>query len=124
MAKTIQEITDIIANFSKERGWTNEDPGQLISSLFIEMGELAEHYQWQSRFKPFNEEEKQIIGYEFTDVIFYLFRLASNSGIDIEKYFLEKIPKLAKKFPVGTTDEDWEKAHKTYRKSGKSKLYE
>lgn len=123
MAKSIQEITRIIDEFSTARGWRNEDPNQLITSIFIELGELAENYQWQSKFKQLSAAEKRAIGYEFVDVIFYLFRLASHTGIDIEKYFDEKLPKLAAKFPI-KPDKSWKQIHQDYRKQGKNKLYD
>jgi NTP pyrophosphatase (non-canonical NTP hydrolase) len=122
LGKSIKEITDIIRKFSDERGWRNEEPNHLISSIFIEIGELAEHYQWKSSFdKNLSEEDKTTLGFEFVDVIFYLFRLADHSGIDIEEYFDKKLPKLTEKFPIGKKAKT---AHDEYRKSGKNKLYE
>lgn len=123
MAKSIQEITKIIDDFSAARGWANDDPNQLISSIMIELAELAEYYQWKSKFEKFDQETKEAIGYEFVDVIFYLFKLASRSGIDIEKYFDLKLPKLAKKFPIGASEDDYRATRKQYRKTGKNKLY-
>ncbi len=124
MAKSIAKITKIIDDFSDKRGWTNDDPTELITAILVELGELAEHYQWQSKFKKFSEKKKKEVGFEFVDVIFYLFRLASKSGIDIEKYFDEKLPKLEKKFPVGGSLKEHARAHREYRKNGKNKLYE
>ncbi|MFQ5493046.1 MAG: MazG-like family protein [Candidatus Dojkabacteria bacterium] len=123
MAKSIAELTRIICNFTEERGWTNNDPNQILSSIFIELGELAEHYQWQSEFTKLSASKKREIGYEFVDVIFYLFKLAERSGIDIEKYFDEKVPKLEKKFPVGIDTIGYNKVKREYRKKGQNKLY-
>lgn len=120
MSKALKDLTKEIDAFCEKRNWGNDDPNQLISSILIELGELAEHYQWSSRFQNFNDEKKTEVGYEFVDVLFYLLRLASKSGIDIEKSFNEKLPKLAKKFKPG---EDWNEAHDGYRKSGKSLRY-
>lgn len=119
----LKDLTEIIVEFSKKRGWENEDPNQLISSILIELGELAEHYQWKNKFKALSDKEKKIIGYEYVDVIFYLFRLAHNSGIDIEEAFFDKLPKLEKKFPVGQSNEDHKKVKEEYRRSGKNKEY-
>ena len=121
MSKSIQEISEIVEKFCTERNWENKDPNQLITSTFIELGELAEHYQWKNEFQKYSEEEIEEIGFEFVDVLFYLIRLANKTGIDIEKAFDKKLPKLAKKFPVG---KDPTVAHNEYRKSGKNKLYE
>jgi dCTP diphosphatase len=116
--KNIQKKVD---EFCKERGWLTDGPNELITSTMIELGELAEHYQWQKEFKELDETKKREIGYEFVDVIVYLCRIANRSGIDIQDMFDEKLPKLAKKYPVGG---DPKKAHEEYRKNGKNKLYE
>ena len=118
MAKSIKELTKEIDDFSEVRDWANDDPNQLITSIFIELGELAEHYQWKNEFEKFSEEKKLEVGFEYVDVIFYLFRLASKSGIDIEKYFNLKIKKLETKFPIGS---DGTKQHLLYRKTEKNK---
>ena len=121
MPKSIKEISDIISNFSDIRGWKNEDPTELINSIYIEMGELTEHFQWKHKFSKLGKTEKTELGYEFVDVIFFLFRLASRSDINMEEYFDEKLPKLEKKFPIGSNAE---RQHKEYRRTGKNKRYE
>jgi len=124
MGKSIKQITDIIEKFCEERKWWNEDPNQLLTSTFIELGELAEHYQWKNKFEKWDEVKKREVGYEFVDVIFYLFRIARQSNIDIEKYFDEKLPKLEKKFLIGQSSKEHFQIKKDYRKTGKNKLYE
>ena len=123
MSKSINDVTKIIADFSNARGWTNDNPAHLLNAIFVEMGELAEHYQWQENFdkyKEMTEAQKTEIGFEYVDVIFFLFRLAEKSDIDIEKYFDKKLPKLSEKFKIGA---DHNKAQEDYRKTGKNKLY-
>jgi NTP pyrophosphatase (non-canonical NTP hydrolase) len=115
------ELTKMIDDFADIRDWTNNDPNQLITSIYIELGELAEHHQWKDKFEKFDEDEKKEIGFEYVDVLFYLFRLASKSGIDIEKYFDEKFEKLKIKFPIGS---DCKTQHNLYRSTGKNKKYE
>lgn len=121
MPKTLKQITKDIDKFCKEREWNHSSPNSLIAAILIELGELAEHYQWQKEFKKLSKKEQKELGYEYVDVLFYFLRLASLSGIDVEKYFYEKLPKLEKKFPVG---KDPVKAHKEYRKNGKNKTYD
>ncbi|MCA9386092.1 dUTP diphosphatase [Candidatus Dojkabacteria bacterium] len=123
MAKSIQDITEIIKKFREDRGWANDIPTELITALTAEFGELAEHYLWKKEFWELSEEEKDEIGFEFVDVLFYLFTLADHSGIDIEKAFDKKVPLLEKKFPVDATNEEHRKARKEYKKSGKNRLY-
>lgn len=119
--KTLEDLTKIIDNFADTRDWKNNDPNQLISSVLIELGELAEHYQWKDHFETYNENKKREMGYEFVDIIFYLLRLASKSDIDIQKYFDEKIIKLEKKFPIGA---DALEQRKIYREKGMNKTYD
>jgi dCTP diphosphatase len=121
MAKSLNQLVDQVVEFSEKRNWTNADPNQLISSILIELGELAEHFQWTSKFKKYSDEEKLEISYEMMDVLFYLFRLAGKTGVELDKSFAEKIEKLEIKYPVGA---DYDKQHNEYRKSGKSKRYE
>lgn len=123
MSHTLKEIQEDVEKFCKERNWNNSDPNQLITSIIIELGELSEHYQWKNKFPEFTEDEKTEIGFEFVDVIFYLARLANNSGIDLEEYFYKKLPKLEKKFPTNIGN-DTSKVHKLYRDTGMNKRYE
>lgn len=120
MTKSLKQIQKEIDSFCEERNWNHESPNTLIAAIIIEMGELAEHYQWQKEFKILKGDEKTEVAYEFVDVIFYLTRLANKSGIDITKAFYEKLPKLKKKFPVGKSSLE---ANKEYRITGKNKLY-
>mgnify|MGYP002682517339 CR=1 FL=1 len=69
MKKCLNDYIQEVANFAEVRGWENEDPNELLTSTVIELGELAEHYQWQKEFKKkYTEREKKEIGYEFVDV--------------------------------------------------------
>lgn len=121
MRKSLSTIQKDVDNFCVKRGWKNDDPNQLITSVLIEMAELAEHYQWKNKFEKFNKKEQKEIAYEFVDVIFYLCRLANQTGVDLTDSFYDKLPKLEKKFKVG---ESAKKAKLEYRRKGKNKLYE
>lgn len=121
MPKSLTQIQKDIDEFCELRGWNHSQPNSLIASTIIELGELAEHYQWQKEFKEFSKEEKKELGYEFVDVLFYLCRLANRSGIDIQEMFYDKLPKLEEKFKIG---KDSKEMNKKYRESGKNKLYE
>jgi NTP pyrophosphatase (non-canonical NTP hydrolase) len=120
----IKELSKIAFQFQEERNWKIKDPNHLINSIVIELGELSEHYQWKKTFEKLSEEKKKEIAFEFVDVLVYLLSLAHRSGIeDLEPYFIEKLDKLAKKWPVGTTKKEYKEKHDEYRKTGKSKLY-
>lgn len=121
MNKSLKQIQKDVDSFCEERSWNHEHPNNLITATVIELGELAEHYQWDNEFKKYSETEKKEIGYEFVDVLFYLCRLANKTGVNIEEAFYDKLPKLAKKFPVGKNTLE---ANKEYREKGKNKLYD
>lgn len=122
MKKCLNDYIQDVRDFAEARNWKNDDPNELLASTIIELGELAEHYQWQKEFKKkYSEKEKQEIGYEFVDVLFYLFRMIGQMGIDMDKVFDEKYKKLEEKYYIGSV---YEKQHKLYRKSGKNKLYD
>lgn len=121
MPKTLKQITKDIDDFCEERDWNHSSPNSLIAAILIELGELAEHYQWQTGFKKFTKKEEKEVGYEYVDVLFYFLRLASVSGIDVEKYFYEKFPKLEKKFPKGKNALE---ANREYREKGRNKTYD
>lgn len=112
----------VVDEFGDARGWENNDPNQLITSILIELGELSEHYQWQDKFDNYSEEKKIEIGYEFVDVLVYLLRLASKTNLDLDKLFEEKMKKLAVKYPA--EGHDYLAQKELYRKTGKNKLYE
>lgn len=121
----LKELSKIVNDFQMERGWKIPEPNLLTSSIAIELGELIEHYQWQNSFKKLNAKEKKEVAFEFVDVFFYLFALAHRSGItDIEPYFLEKLNKLAVKYPIGINQKDYYRQKKKYRKTGKNKTYD
>ena len=97
---SLGDIQDDVISVCEERDWKNTNPNQLISSILIELAELAEHYQWQNDFSKIDnlsKAEKEELGYEFVDVLFYLLRLAHRSNIDIEEYFYKKLPKIRTK---------------------------
>ncbi|MGI5897615.1 MAG: MazG-like family protein [Candidatus Dojkabacteria bacterium] len=122
MKKCLNDYIHDVIDFSEARNWKNESPNQLLAAILIELGELAEHYQWESTFKKkYSEKEKKMIGYEFVDVFFYLFRMAGRTGIDMDKTFAEKLKKIEKKYYIGADDKT---QHELYRKTGKNKLYD
>ncbi len=121
MSKSFKEISEEVIQFCEKRNWQNANPNALISAILIELGELAENYQWDKEFKEWDSDKKEEVGFEFVDVLFYLIRLADKSGIDIEEYFYKKLPKLEKKFPIGSNSLE---QNKKYRDLGKNKHYE
>ena len=123
---TLQDLRDAVEHFSTERNWVNNDPKQLLLSAFIELGELAEHYQWSSDGAwQTRANKKKEIAYELVDVFFYLLRFINKSDFDFSSNFYQKTEKLAKKYPANLkTNEEYQQAKDSYRRSGKKKLYD
>lgn len=121
MSVTFKDIQRNMATFWAERGWLNSDPNQMVTSLLIETGELAEHFQWKSKYPELDETKRQQIAYEIVDILNYLAGITTSCGIeDITPFYEEKMKKLAVKYAVGT---DYQTQHDEYRASGKSKNY-
>src|SRR5687767_6848888 len=99
---SFQELKDGVEKFCVDRDWHNNDPKQLLLSAFIELGELAEYYQWSPDGKWVDDKKKRKeISFELVDVFFYLFRFINKSEIDFSEAFFEKVKKLALKYPTG-----------------------
>ncbi len=122
---TLQDLKDVVEHFSAERNWVNNDHKQLLLSAFIELGELAEHYQWSSDGAwQTKASKKKDIAYELVDVFFYLLRFINKSGFDFSSNFYQKTKKFAKKYPTTLkTREEYQQVKDSYRRSGRNKLY-
>ena len=127
---TFEELKNTMVDFVERRGdgWKkhNKRTKNLLLSVFIELGELSEKFQWQDiDYLPKDEKERKEIAYELVDVFNYLFMFIEMCGIDFPQAYFEKMTELEKKFPV---DMEWgDKCYEVkenYRKSGKNKLYE
>ncbi|KAL0340530.1 UNVERIFIED_CONTAM: hypothetical protein Sradi_4569800, partial [Sesamum radiatum] len=69
-----------------------------------EVGELSEIFQWKGEvprgLPDWQEQEKQHLGEELSDVLLYLIRLSDVCGIDLGKAALRKLELNAQKYPV------------------------
>lgn len=94
---TFQELKDMVAQFSDERGWgKHHTPKNLAISICLEAAELLEHFQWDG----YRQEDKQAIAEELSDIIFNCLNFASVNDIDITKTFLDKFKRVEQKYPV------------------------
>lgn len=79
-----------------------------LNILFVfqvgEVGELSEIFQWKGEvprgLPGWEEEEKQHLGEELSDVLLYLVRLSDICGVDLGKAALRKLEINATKYPV------------------------
>ncbi|KAL3506550.1 hypothetical protein ACH5RR_031932 [Cinchona calisaya] len=105
MGVTLEELKKKMADFAKERDWDQfHSPRNLLLALVGEVGELSEVFQWKGEvprgLPDWEEEEKQHLGEELSDVLLYLIRLSDVCGIDLGKAVLRKLELNALKYPV------------------------
>jgi NTP pyrophosphatase (non-canonical NTP hydrolase) len=100
-----KELEKRLIAFRDERKWGRyHTPKNLAISIAVELGELLEHFQWESDEEILkavkNPEKREAIGDEIADVLIYLVLLAHELGIDIEEAVERKIEKNARKYPA------------------------
>lgn len=121
-SETFDEITQTIWEYLVERGWQNNPPRGLATSISLEAGELLEHYQWHDR--PVGNKEE--LAEELADIFIYAFQFAMANDIDIAEAIKLKLARAAKKYPAkifrGKTAEErsaaWINAKIHYKKEG------
>ncbi len=99
----IQELTDQVLKFRHERDWEQfHAPKDLALSLVLEAAEVLEHFQWKNgdELKKYLAENKDKIGEELSDVLYWILLLSHDLGIDIKAEFKKKMDHNAKKYPV------------------------
>jgi len=109
---TIQELTERILRFRDARNWKKyHTPKNLALSIAIELGELYELLQWKSDEEILSkiEELRPKIEEEIADVAIYLFLLANELNVDLEKAISNKIKKNEEKYPVELVKGEYKK---------------
>jgi NTP pyrophosphatase (non-canonical NTP hydrolase) len=102
MANTDKLLKKILA-FREARDWKQfHNPKDLAISLSLEASEVLEHFQWKSKeeINEYIKTNKEQIGEEIADVLYWVILLANDINIDLEKAFNKKMEKNEKKYPV------------------------
>jgi NTP pyrophosphatase (non-canonical NTP hydrolase) len=102
----LRKIEKQLVRFRDERNWEKyHTPKNLAISIVIELGELLEHFQWETDEEIMasleRQDKREAIANEIADVLIYLVLLAHELGIDLEEAVWRKIKKNAEKYPVG-----------------------
>lgn len=100
---TIEEFIKSMRAMYDARDWKQfHTPKNLAMNLGVEVGELMEHFRWATDEQAKNPppEVLQEIKDEIADVFTCLLNLADNLGIDPITASVEKLDKVAKKYPV------------------------
>ena len=104
-SSTIQTLKELVRRFSDERDWEQfHNPKDLALALAIEVGEVLEHFRYQTNEKietrlsdPNNLRE---LGYELADCLWLLLRLGDVCKIDLSTALREKLILAAEKYPI------------------------
>ena len=95
-------IKKIIA-FRDARDWKQfHNPKDVALSLVLEASEVMEHFQWKNteEIKKYVVENKNDIGEELADVLFWILLMSHDLNIDILDALDKKIATNAKKYPI------------------------
>ena len=102
-SQTLEELQQYILRFCDERDWGQfHNPKDLSLSLSLEASELLEHFQWKngSELVEYSIKNKESIGEEVADVLYWTLLIANKLDIDLTGAFLEKMRVNEKKYPV------------------------
>lgn len=63
---------------------------------------MLEHFQWknEAEMKEHIEKNRDRIGEELADVLYWVLLLSNHTRVDLEKAFFRKMEKNAKMYPV------------------------
>jgi NTP pyrophosphatase (non-canonical NTP hydrolase) len=106
MSETTPDLNKLIERlrqFADERDWNQfHSPMYLAMAVFVEAGELVEHFQWltESESRALPVEKLKAVEYEIADVFIYLLRLSDLLNVDIVDAAARKIELNARKYPV------------------------
>lgn len=99
----IRKLTEKITKFRDKRDWKQfHNPKDVAISLVLEASEVLEHFQWknQTEIEEYLKKNKDDIGEELADVLYWVLLMCSDLKIDIKKALEKKIKKNEKKYPV------------------------
>lgn len=99
----IENLIERIKKFRDERDWKQfHNPKDVALSLVLEATEVLEHFQWkgQSEIEEYIKSNKEDIGEELADVLYWVLLMSHDLGIDIREALERKIVKNEKKYPV------------------------
>src|SRR5687768_14325561 len=100
---TFDDLTRLVLQFRAERDWAQfHTPKELAISLVVESAELLELMQWkQGRdLDAHLQSRRQEIADELGDCLHSLLLLAHDLRIDLPQACIDKLKKVAAKYPI------------------------
>ncbi len=101
--KTIDELAKRVVSFRDARDWKQfHNPKDLAISLVLEATEVMEHFQWKNKeeIEKHIIENKEDIGDELADVLYWVLLMSHDLEIDVVKSFEKKMEKNEEKYSV------------------------
>ena len=99
----IESLIQRIIEFRNARDWKQfHNPKDLSLSLVLEATEVMEHFQWknESEIKDYLTKNKEEIGHELADVLYWVLLMSHDLEIDILEALKQKIEINEKKYPI------------------------
>jgi NTP pyrophosphatase (non-canonical NTP hydrolase) len=99
----MKKLTEKIVKFREARDWKQfHNPKDMAISLSLEASEVLEHFQWKSKeeIEEYIKKNKNEIGKELADVLYWVLLMSHDLDIDIEKTSKIKLKENAKKYPI------------------------
>ena len=103
MEKELENLTNKVIAFRDARDWKQfHNPKDVALSLVLEASEVMEHFQWKNaaETEKYVKENKKEIGEELADVLYWVFLMSHDLGIDILDALNKKLIVNDAKYPV------------------------
>lgn len=113
----LSQMTKDVKEFCEARNWDQfHGPKDLAIGLVTEASELLEIFRFQSEEESLqevtNSQERERVGDELADVMFFLIRFAQMNKFDLAQVLSAKMQKNALKYPVETAKNSNKKYNK------------
>lgn len=97
---TVESLTRQALAFRDARDWKQfHNAKDVAISLNLEAGELMELFQWKD--STTGSSNKQRLGEELSDILYWVLLMAHDQGIDLPKAYERKLAENERKYPVG-----------------------
>jgi NTP pyrophosphatase (non-canonical NTP hydrolase) len=100
---TLSDLTQLALKFRDERDWKQfHNSKDVALSMMLEVAELVEIMQWKNGddLQKHLTANRQHLGEELSDVLYWVLVLASDLGINLSKAYQDKLRHNAEKYPV------------------------
>jgi len=93
----IKQAQEDLQKFIKSKGYDKQSLSVDVAFLAEEMGEVAREALYLEVPRKDKKSKKQILndlGYELSDVFYWILKIAARLDIDLEKAFIEKFARI------------------------------